>query len=310
MNDLNEQIIQAKEEKYLQEKYLRRIAKLQEERKQEESSRQTLKDQLEKELKDVDRLEGISLSGFFLMISGKKEDRLEKEKEEAYKAKMLLEESEQRLTELSNDIMSLNEKLQGLGDVEARLLTLLKKKEELIHESNPALSELLNNLTEQKITWEMELKELDEAEDAALKAEVALKEAEAALSSARDWGYMDMAGGGMLSTYAKRSHMDEAKEALHEAQYHLKQLQSELNDLGKEITADIEVSDFLNIADYFFDNIFSDWMVQEKITTSTSKVAECLERLTMLLGELKSERLRANGKLEKVDEERLKYLQL
>lgn len=309
MNDLNDQIILVKEEKYLQEKYLRRLAQLEAERNEEESKIKTLQEQLDKELKDVDRLEGISLSGFFFMISGKREDRLEKEKEEAYKAKLLLEESEKRFSELSADITSLNEKLRDLGDVEAKHMTLLKKKEQLIHESNPVLGELLHNLAEQKITWEMELKELDEAEGVALKAESALKDAENALMSARDWGYLDMAGGGMLSTYAKRSHMDEAQTALHEAQYHLKQLQSELADLGKEITSSLEMTDFLNIADYFFDNIFSDWMVQDKITTSATMVDDCLEKLAALLSELKTERIHAIEKLEKVEEERLKYLQ-
>lgn len=308
MQELNEKIVQLKQEQHLKEKFHRRLEKLQRERQQEAENGKSLRLQLEKELKDVDKLEGVSLSGFFIMISGKKEERLEKEKEEAYKARVLYEESKQKLAELDADVHALNAKIQGIGDVDERLKIVLMQKEQLIHESDPALSALLNNLTEQKIILEMALKELNEAEDAALQAENALEKADSSLTSAQNWGYMDIAGGGLMSSLIKRSHMDEAKEVLHSAQYYLKRLQAELDDLGKEINSNLEVSDFLHIADLFFDNIFSDWMVQERISTSASQVAECLEKLEELHVELKTEKKRVQAELQKVEHDRLLYL--
>jgi hypothetical protein len=309
MDHINEQLMQLKQEKYLQEKYTRRLEQLRNERALESQNGSQLKLQLEKEMKDVDKLEGVSLTGFFLMISGKKEERLEKEKEEAYKAKVLYEETQKKLSELDMDIQAIQNKLSSLGDVDERLRKTLLQKEQLIHETDPALSNLLHNLNEQKVTWKMELKELEEAIEAAAEAERALQDADAELTSAANWGFMDMAGGGLLSTHLKRSHMDDAQELLHSAQYYLKRLQSELDDLGKEITSNLEVSDFLHIADYFFDNIFSDWMVQEKITTSAAQVNECLERLEELQVELKTEMRRAQSELQKVEEERQSFLQ-
>lgn len=308
MDHINEQLMQLKQEKYLQEKYTRRLKQLRNERALEAQNGSQLKQQLEKEMKDVDKLEGVSLTGFFLMISGKKEERLEKEKEEAYKAKVFYEETQKKLSELDMDIQAIQNKLYSLGDVDERLRKALLQKEQLIHETDPVLSNLLHNLNEQKVTWEMELKELEEAIEAATEAERALQDADAALTSAANWGFMDMAGGGLLSTHLKRSHMDDAQELLHSAQYYLKRLQSELDDLGKEITSNLEVSDFLHIADYFFDNIFSDWMVQEKITTSAAQVNECLERLEELQVELKTEMRRAQSELQKVEEERQSFL--
>ncbi|WP_449622093.1 hypothetical protein [Robertmurraya sp. Marseille-Q9965] len=308
MRELDDQIMVLKQEKYLKEKFLRRLEELQRERQQEAENGKSLRLQLDKELKDVDKLEGVSLSGFFHMIAGKKEERLEKEKEEAFKARILYEESKQKLTELDTDIHSLNAKIEEIGDVESRLKAVLSKKEQLIHESDPALSTLLNNLMDQKITLEMALKEINEAEDAALQAENALEKADSSLTSAKNWGYMDMAGGGLMSTLIKRSHMDEAKEVLHSAQYYLKRLQAELADLGKDINSNLEVSDFLHIADLFFDNVFSDWMVQERISASASQVAECLERLEELRKELKTEKTRVQEELQKVEQKRLSYL--
>lgn len=304
MDVINEQIMQLKQDKYLQEKYNRRLEQLQAERSKEGHNSIQLKEQLEKELKDVDKLEGVSLTGFLLMISGKKEERLEREKEEAYKAKVLYEESQKKLAELDTDIQAIQEKLKGLGDVDDRYAAALKKKEQLIHETNPELSDLLNNLNEQKIILEMERKELEEAINAASEAESALKDADSALTSAANWGFMDMAGGGFLSTHLKRSHMDDAQELLHSAQYYLKRLQAELDDLGKAISSNLEVSDFLHIADYFFDNIFSDWMVQEKITKSASQVGECLERLDELQVDLEAEMTRVHENLEQVEVKR------
>ncbi|TKC18206.1 hypothetical protein [Robertmurraya kyonggiensis] len=308
MRELDDQIMELKQEKYLKEKFLRRLEELQRERQHEADNGKSLRLRLEKELKDVDKLEGVSLSGFFHMIAGKKEERLEKEKEEAFKARILYEESKQKLAELDVDMHALNAKIEEIGDVDERLKAVLMEKEQLIHESDPALSALLNNLMDQKINLEMALKELDEANDAALQAEKALEKADSSLTSAKNWGYMDMAGGGLMSTLIKRSHMDEAKEVLHSAQYYLKRLQAELNDLGKELTTNLEVSDFLHIADLFFDNVFSDWMVQERISASASQVADCLERLEELQRELKTEKNRVQVELQKVVQDRLSYL--
>ena len=64
--------------------------------------------------------------------------------------------------------------------------------------------------------------------------------------------------------------------------YHLRSLRRELMDL--EIPGDfkIDIGEFLNFADYFFDGLIIDWMVQTKIREASDNVKEAIRRVERL----------------------------
>ena len=86
----------------------------------------------------------------------------------------------------------------------------------------------------------------------------------------------------MFTTWIKHSSIDDARLALEESRRSLRSLRRELMDL--EIPGDfkIDIGEFLNFADYFFDGLIIDWMVQTKIREASDNVKEAIRRVERL----------------------------
>lgn len=129
-------------------------------------------------------------------------------------------------------------------------------------------------------------KEKREAMDAGNRALRSLKEAQNNLNSARNFGIWDMFGGGFISTMAKHSKMDRAKQNMEQAKYDIRNFSRELNDVNMACHLDIETGDFLSFADWFFDGFVVDWMVQDRINQASNQVAEAIRRVEEILRQL------------------------
>ena len=129
-------------------------------------------------------------------------------------------------------------------------------------------------------------KEKREAADAGNRALRSLKAAQENLNSAKNWGIWDMLGGGFISTMAKHSKMDRAKENLAKARSDLKNFSRELQDVNMACHLDIETGDFLSFADWFFDGFVVDWMVQDRINQASRQVEEAIHRVEGILNQL------------------------
>lgn len=95
-----------------------------------------------------------------------------------------------------------------------------------------------------------------------------------------------MFGGGIISTMAKHSKMDRAKQNMEQARYDLRNFSRELNDVNIACHLDIETGDFLSFADWFFDGFVVDWMVQDRINQASRQVAEAIRRVEGILRQL------------------------
>ena len=105
-------------------------------------------------------------------------------------------------------------------------------------------------------------KEKREAIEAGQRALSSLRTAKENLNSAKNWGLVDMFGGGFFSTMLKHSKMDQARQNMEQAKYDLRNFSRELNDVNMACNLNINTGDFLSFADYFFDGFVVDWMVQ------------------------------------------------
>ena len=121
--------------------------------------------------------------------------------------------------------------------------------------------------------------EIHEAINAADDALIALRSAEKSLSSAGNWGIWDIMGGGFLSTFFKLNKMDLAQRELEEARSALRRFKSELADLGRTADFNLNVDGFLRFTDYFFDDIFSDLMVQSKIKQGQQQIRRAIQQI-------------------------------
>ena len=130
---------------------------------------------------------------------------------------------------------------------------------------------------------EKEKREAIEAGRRALNSLSAVKEH---LTSAKNWGLVDMFGGGFFSTMLKHSKMDQAKQKMDQAKYNLSNFSRELDDVNMACDLHIDTRDFLSFADYFFDGFVVDWMVQDRINNARHQVDEAIRRTEFIISQL------------------------
>ena len=130
-------------------------------------------------------------------------------------------------------------------------------------------------------------KEMNEAIKAGERALSSLKAAEKKLNSASNWGMIDMFGGETFSTLLKNSKMSDAKKLMKSAESELKKFQKELQDVNIPLDLKMEVGNFLTFADFFFDGLIADVLVQNKISNAKNEVSNAIYQVEHILNELK-----------------------
>ena len=98
-----------------------------------------------------------------------------------------------------------------------------------------------------------------------------------------------MLGGGIISTAVKHSRINSARESIHLVQQQLRVFQRELADVGTESGGiQIDIGSFATFADYIFDGLIVDWIVQSKINKSLETAIRISERIRLLLIQLQN----------------------
>lgn len=129
-------------------------------------------------------------------------------------------------------------------------------------------------------------REIDEAIRAGQQARSSLLQAKDCLKSAGNWGLVDMFGGGLFTTFVKRTRMNDAEELVQQARSDLQQFRRELTDIETIADFHVETGDFLAFADYFFDSFLVDLMVQSKIRDAQKQVEDAIEKVENVLQQL------------------------
>lgn len=129
-------------------------------------------------------------------------------------------------------------------------------------------------------------KELGEAIRAGQEALNCLDRAAEALKSAGNWGIVDMLGGGLISTFVKHSKMNDAEALVQQARSALKRFQKELMDVENVEEFHIETGDFLAFADFFFDGIIADWLMQSRINEAKAQVENARQKVMYIMRQL------------------------
>ena len=128
--------------------------------------------------------------------------------------------------------------------------------------------------------------EINEAYAAGERALESLYAAQDYLRSAGNWGIFDMLGGGLISTIAKRSKMRDANACMEQAQYDLQHFQQELRDVTSIPGLYLEMDDFIGFADWFFDGLLADLLMQSRIREAQEKVDTAIEQVHLALAKL------------------------
>lgn len=240
---------------------------------------------LKKEEADVRKLEGLSLTAMFHQFLGGKEDRLNKERQEAMAAKLKHDQCAHEVASLERVIADMDGRLAALGDPEAEYARALERKEARLE--SPASADL-DRLTGRLADANADIKELEEAVAAGREVIAGLDDVIDGFKSAGNWGIVDLVGGGIIITAIKHSKIDRAKSAIHEVQSRLGRFRRELSDLRTkpDVPLSVEITSFEKFADYLFDGLIFDWIVQSKIRRSLDAAVDMRGRMEALVREL------------------------
>ena len=120
---------------------------------------------------------------------------------------------------------------------------------------------------------------INEAIAAGEQALDSLYAAKQKLDSAKGWGWVDLFGGGFITDMIKHGKMEDAK-------CNLRIFQQELSDAQISVDLDMEVGEFLAFADFFFDGLIADYLVQSKIEDARRQVADAIQQVSDILEKL------------------------
>ncbi|MBQ7916431.1 MAG: hypothetical protein IJ315_06550, partial [Firmicutes bacterium] len=277
--ELQEQIAQENRLNYK----LKSLKKQQEELEKKVSDLRWKKEQ---ENEDVERLEGRSLYRFFYKIMGKESEKMEQEQREAYEAAVKYDAAVQELNAVRGDISQIKDELMELRDCQQRYEAAVQQKKEELKASGSVQGQEIAQMEQEMIHLQKQIKEVEEAIAAGRRAQGLADSILEDLSSAESWGTWDLLGGGLISDMAKHSHLDNAQGKIESLQVELRRFKTELSDVKIQSDLNVQIEGFLHFADYFFDGIFADWTVLEKIKDSRAKVQDVKGQVGQMLKNL------------------------
>ena len=245
-----------------------------------------LKAIMEKEQADVDRLEGRGLTALFYGIVGRKEEKLDEQRREAVTARAKYDVAMQEMDLVLRRINRYEDEFATLKDTDMKYAYALKQKVQLLKATETPVSEKILQYEEQISNLEIQKKEIREAISAGTKAKNIAEQVLSELDDAEGWGTWDLLGGGLISDLAKHSSLDDAQEEIEHLQVQLRRFKTELADVTIRAEMQVNIDGFLRFADYFFDGLFADWAVLDKIEESQSEVKNVINQIQAVLNKL------------------------
>jgi hypothetical protein len=285
--ELNAQLSEARQAQRRRDKLRADLQRAEEDLRRQRLRLHELQAIADQEDRDVRRLEGLSMTALFLTILGSKEDQLQKERQEYLSAHLKSRQSQHAVRVLEGDVERLQFELGRLGDVDARLQALLEQKETQLARSGDETARRLAEMSAQIGEAQSQLKEVGEAIAAGEAARKGIDQVLSDLRSAHGWGVWDLLGGDLLATAIKHNRIDDARQAVYQVQDALGRFQREMADVGQSPQFIVEdIGKFETFADYFFDGLISDWVVQARIDRSLENARDMACRVNELLAKL------------------------
>lgn len=106
-----------------------------------------------------------------------------------------------------------------------------------------------------------------------------IREAKGCFTSARNWGFLDILGGGVITDLIKHYKINSARGIMNEISYNLKELHREMKDLTIPDDMQMEMGGFSTFADFVFDGFLADAWMQSKIFSSLDQLEQLENRI-------------------------------
>ena len=244
--------------------------------------------ELERENADVEKLEKTTLTSLLARAMGKLDGKLDKERGEAYTAKLKYDAALSELGDIARRIEESEAELKSVRGVEAQYKNAVREKAEAIKSAGGESAERLVELEKRAVELAKSANELREAIEAGKRARSIVREAEYKLDHAYNAATRDLFGGGMISHISKHNALDEAQQLIECLQSQLRCFKAELADVNINADVKVNIEGFMRAADWFFDGFFVDMEVRNHIESARNKVSRIDDRLYNAISELET----------------------
>jgi len=230
---------------------------------------------------DVEQLEKSSLSSFLLKMTGRYEDKLEREQQEVIDAKLAFDRANARLESLTEELDSLKLRIDALKEEDKRYQEILSKRRSELSESNGQNAERFAEIEQERKEIISQITEIKEAQSVLSRVKSTANGTRESLKKAQSWATYDaFTRGGIISHLAKYEHIDSAQYDFNVLSSLLRSLKTELADVNGISTSGLqEISSTQRTVDFWFDNIFTDLSVRSQIKDNTAQIDSLLSSL-------------------------------
>ena len=301
--------IQAELAKYRSlEKANKRVLSLQDEKKELEVELNALENKIEKEYKDYERLSGKSIKGLFYSVLGNKEKQLEKERQEYLQLTMKYEEVKESLGMITFEIDVLLKKTKEFELTGTKLEDLKNRRQEQLLRYNSHEAAELRRIVDRQDSLTILSIDVEEALMVSRELQQSINQMIHFLRTARSWGRWDSAGGrGRIYKYNKNSNIDKAKQVSHRIQHLLDQFEREVQDVYPHfdgIQVNFDLDRFGGFVEMFFDNLISDWIVQQRIVNTLNLAKSLMDRVVRTSQSLEVEHKKSKEEMAQLEDRR------
>lgn len=255
------------------------------------------------EQKDVDRLEGLTLSRVLAALSGSRDDALLRERAEADAALYRVTQAETQLAVLKKEHDAAGARLIQLSISPRVYAALLDEKERRLTQSGDPRGARLLEIADERGRLDGAVREIREALRAAGAARRALSFLEEELASLSRWSKFDMYGGGKMTSWFKYARLDEVAHAATSADQCVALLRTKLPHVERTAQAKplLAVDNAIRFGDVWFDNFFTDRSVQKRIERAQRNTTAAAEVVSSVTSELEQRMSDVSAKLAAVE---------
>lgn len=306
--DINRELRECKDNILLKETLEEKLVTLEDTYYKNNKVLERLEEKLNKEFKDVEKFNKISVVNIIGTIFNFREEKLYKEEQEYLEAKLRYEEYRVTVEELKNDLETTKSRIESISNYEERYEELIQEKSELLKglDLNKRLE--LEEIEDSINRYVKEGIEIKEAIDEAINCDFTVNSALKYLNDASGLATWDILGGGAVTSIMKHDAVNSAKKEIERLGYAITKLEKELSDINMvSISGNFNNIESSYLVDVFFDNIFTDISVSNKIDSSLDSVRNVKNKLDRCKEELYEKEKNNNEELIKLRE---KYKEL
>lgn len=246
---------------------------------------------LRRELRDIERLEGLSTKAIFHKILGNKEQQLEKERQQYLELSLSEADTKNSIQLLEYEVNLLEAKIGSKNILVKKLEELKIKRESEIIKTDPSLRIELLGISK-KIENSYQIKaELEEAIEVGEVCFSLTRQMIEHLSKVKNWGQWSGSRRkhNMNRRYQKEA-IDRARNLSYQIKHHLNIFAKELADLNKRVNFNTDTSSFGDFSEFFFNNIITDWIMQQQLTKAIASANYLKSNLENYTRDLKLEK--------------------